>query len=88
MTDIRHEARYVSQPAPSFKSHYRPRTRAGWIAVFAFLGLFLFIQPPLVFWIANRSDPWVLGLPFFYVYMLVLYCALIGVLLWAKRKEL
>jgi hypothetical protein len=45
-------------------------------------------QPPLVYVIANRIEPTVLGVPFLYAYLLVIYCGLIGVLIWARRKEL
>ena len=70
------------------RSHYRPRTRRGWIAVLSFLGLLAFTQPPLVFWLANRIEPWVFGLPFLYSYLLATYVAMIGVLIWAKRQNL
>lgn len=70
------------------RNHYRPRTRRGWIAVLSFLILFAFSQPPLVFWIGNRIEPQVLGLPFLYVYLLILYVAMIGVLVWARRRGL
>lgn len=56
--------------------------------VAAFLGLFAFTQPPLVFWLGNRIEPSLAGLPFLYVYLLVLYLALIAVLLWARRRGL
>jgi len=71
----------------SFRSHYLPRSRAGWIAVLAFLGLMALVQPPLVFWVDSRfGSVWVLGLPFLYVYLGALYFALIGVLIWAARR--
>ncbi len=70
------------------RSHYRPRTRRGWIAVVIFMGLLALSQPPLVFWIGNRIEPRVLGLPFLYVYLLFLYVAMIGVLVWARRRGL
>ena len=70
------------------RSHYRPRTRRGWIAVVIFMGLFALSQPPLVFWIGNHIEPRVLGLPFLYVYLLFLYVAMIGVLVWARRRGL
>jgi ABC-type transport system involved in cytochrome c biogenesis permease subunit len=70
------------------RSHYVPRTSAGRLAVCAFLALFAFTQPPLVFWLANRVEPWVGGVPFLYAYLFILYVALITVLLWAKRKDL
>jgi len=53
-----------------------------------FLALFAFTQPPLVFWIGNRIEPDAGGVPFLYVYLLVLYVALIGVLLWVRRRNL
>ena len=71
---------------PRFRSHYRPRTRDGWVAVLSFLGLFALTQPPFVHGIANRVTPWILGLPFLYAYLLILYVALIGVLIWAQRR--
>jgi len=71
---------------PRFRSHYVPRTRDGWIAVLAFCGLFALTQPPFVHFLANRIAPWILGLPFLYAYLLILYCALIGILIWAQRR--
>lgn len=73
---------------PPYRSHYLPRTRDGWIAVVAFLALFAFVQPPLVFLLGNRVDPWLLGVPFLYAYLFTVYVALIAVLLWAKRRSL
>ncbi len=70
--------------ALSFRSHYLPRTRTGWIAVLAFLGLMALVQPPIVFWVDTRfGSAWALGMPFLYVYLGVVYFAMIGVLLWA-----
>ena len=74
------------QDYPRFRSHYIPRTRNGRMAVAAFLGLFSLTQPPFIHTIANRIEPWFLGLPFFYGFLLLLYCALIGVLIWAQRR--
>ncbi len=71
-----------------FRPHLRPRTREGWIAVFLFLGLFALAEPPFVHTLANRVEPWILGFPFLYTYLLVLYFALIGVLIWALRRKL
>lgn len=71
---------------PRFRSHYIPRTRNGRIAVAAFLFLFALTQPPFINTLANRIEPWFLGLPFFYGFLLVIYCALIGVLIWAQRR--
>ncbi len=71
---------------PEYRSHYRPRTRDGWIAVVLFLTLFALTQPPFVHVLANRITPWVLGFPFLYAYLLVIYFALIAVLIWAQRR--
>jgi hypothetical protein len=57
------------------------------VAVVAFVGLFVFTQPPLVYWIANRIDPILVGVPFLYAYLLGLYCALIAVLIWTHRRR-
>jgi hypothetical protein len=73
---------------PDYPSHFRPRTRAGWIAVVLFLGLFALTQPPFVHGLANRIEPWIFGVPFLYFYLLALYVALIGVLCWAHWKGL
>ncbi len=73
---------------PVFRSHLVPRTRAGRVATILFLGLFALTQPPLVYVIANRIEPTVAGLPFLYVYLLVVYLALIAVLIWACRRGL
>jgi|GEM_PF-511778 len=83
-------------PAPSvssrgggyFRSHLVPRTRNGWVAVLLFLGLFALVEPPFVHGVANRIEPWLLGFPFLYTYLLVIYVALIGVLIWALRRRL
>lgn len=73
---------------PARPSHYRPRTREGRIAVALFVILMALAQPPVVHGLADRVEPWLLGLPFLYVYLLAVYTALIGVLLWAMRKGL
>ena len=71
----------------SFRSHYLPRSRSGWIASLLFVGLMALAQPPIVFWVDTRFDEaWVLGMPFLYVYLGAVYCALIAVLLWALRR--
>jgi hypothetical protein len=71
-----------------YPSHLIPRTKAGWAAVLAFLGLFALAEPPLVFLVGNRIKPWVLGFPFLYTYLLIVYVALIGVLIWAQGRRL
>ena len=73
---------------PSHRSHYIPRSRAGWIVLVLFVALMALAQPPIVYLVANRVEPWVLGLPFLYAYLLGVYCALIGVLFWAKWRGL
>jgi choline-glycine betaine transporter len=70
------------------RSHYLPRTRNGWIAVVLFLLLMVLVEPPVVHTLANRIEPWILGVPFLYAYLLVAYCLLIGVLLWAMGRKL
>jgi hypothetical protein len=45
-------------------------------------------EPPLVTSWANRVEPWILGMPFLYAYLLFVYLALIGVLLWSQRRGL
>lgn len=73
-------------PRPVPRSHYLPRTREGWIGVILFLFLFALAEPPAVFSLANRVEPWVLGVPFLYAYLLLVYFALIGVLIWVMRR--
>ena len=73
---------------PSYRSHYRPRTRAGWLAVVLFLALLSLAEPPIVTSWANRIDPWIFGMPFLYSYLLIVYVALIGVLFWAQSRGL
>jgi Ca2+/Na+ antiporter len=70
------------------RSHLIPRTSVGRTAVALFLVLFALTQPPAVYLFANRVQPWILGLPFLYAYLLVLYFLLIAVLLWARRRNL
>ena len=70
------------------RSHWRPRTRRGWIALCAFVGGLLLAQPPIVFSFANRTEPWVLGIPFLYAYLTVIYTGLIAVLLLVWRWRL
>ncbi len=71
-----------------FRSHYRPRTRAGRIAVIAFIACVALAQPPIVHGLADRVEPWILGTPFLFAYLLVVYSAAIGVLVWALRKKI
>lgn len=73
---------------PEFRSHYLPRTRNGWVGAILFLLLMIMVEPPVVHSLANRIEPWVLGVPFLYAYLFVFYILIIGVLLWALRKGL
>lgn len=76
------------EPRPQFRSHWLPRTRDGRVAVAAFLVLFALCMPPVTHTVLNRAAPWVLGVPFLYAALLVVYVALIGVLVWALRRGL
>ena len=78
----------AGQDYPSYRSHYLPRTRRGWIAVLLFLVLLTLAQPPIVHTVVNRIEPRVFGIPFLYAYLLLVYCCLIAVLLWARRRGL
>ena len=70
------------------RSHYLPRTRNGWIATILFISIMALAQPPVVHGLMNRIDPWVLGMPFLYAWLLGVYVVMIGVLLWAYRKRI
>lgn len=70
------------------RSHWRPRSRDGWIACTAFVTLFLLAMPPVTHTLLNRVEPWILGVPFFFAALLAVYVALIGVLVWALRSGL
>ncbi|MFQ5537820.1 MAG: hypothetical protein ACE5GJ_10240 [Gemmatimonadota bacterium] len=71
---------------PRFRSHFIPRTRDGRIATTAFLVLFLLVMPPFTHTVWNRTDPWILGVPFLYAVLSFLYFAIIGVLIWTYRR--
>lgn len=71
---------------PRYRSHYVPRTRDGRIATLAFLALFALCMPPLTHTVLNRVEPWLLGLPFLYAVLLLVYVALVGVLVWTLRR--
>jgi uncharacterized membrane protein len=71
---------------PRYRSHYRPRTRDGWVATVSFLVLFAVAMPPVTHGLLNRIYPTILGLPFLYAILLFVYLALIGVLIWAYRR--
>ncbi len=68
------------------RSHYLPRTRNGWIASIALLVAVALAQPPIVHGLVNRIEPWILGMPFLFAYLLVAYVLGIAVLIWAQRR--
>jgi O-antigen ligase len=76
----------MSDGYPRYRSHFLPRSRAGWVAASLFLALLALAQPPFVHAFVNRTEPWILGLPFLYAWLLFVYVTLIGVLLWALRR--
>ena len=53
----------------------------------AFLALFALCMPPVTHVVLNRTDPWMFGTPFLYSALLLIYCALIGVLIWTYRRR-
>jgi len=67
-------------------SHYFPRTRNGRIATIAFIVAMALAQPPIVHGLVNRVEPWILGMPFLFAYLLAAYLIGIAVLIWAYRK--
>ena len=69
------------------KSHFLPRTRSGWTATTLLLVCMALSQPPVVHGLANRVEPWVLGMPFLFVYLLGVYVVTIAVLIWTMRKK-
>lgn len=70
------------------RSHWWPRTATGRLVVLAFLGALALAQPPVVWLVANRIRPWVLGMPFLYAWLLGVYVLMIVVLLVAWRRGL
>jgi hypothetical protein len=82
-------ALHATSPAyPRYRSHLRPRSRAGKLALAAFGLFFALAEPPAVYLIANRIEPRILEMPFLYAYLLLLYLAMIGVLIWAAKRGL
>lgn len=73
------------RPTPP-RSHFVPRTREGRIATAAFVALFLLVMPPLTHLVWDRPDAWIAGWPFFFVVLFLIYCALVGVLVWTLRR--
>ena len=69
------------------RSHYIPRTRSGWIAAVLLLGCIALSQPPVVHVFANRIEPWILGMPFLFIYLLGVYVVTIAVLVWTMARK-
>jgi len=69
------------------RSHYLPRTRAGWIATILLVICMALSQPPVVHGLVNRIEPWIVGMPFLFVYLLGVYVATIAVLIWTMIKK-
>lgn len=69
-------------------SHYRPRTRIGRFRWIYFVTTFLLTQWPFISW-ANRIEPQIFGLPFFYMYLNIVYTLILAGLatLWPGRKS-
>ena len=65
-----------------------PRTGAGRWALGLFLLLMALAQPPVVHGLVNRIEPWILGMPFLFAWLLAVYGALIALLLWVMRRGL
>ncbi len=73
---------------PRYRSHWIPRTRDGRVAVVVFVALFALCMPPVTHTLWNRTEPWILGVPFLYGILGLVYAALVGVLLWVWRRGL
>jgi len=71
----------------SQKSHFVPRTRRGRRVALIILFLYLVIQWPVLS-LVNRIEPFVLGMPLLFFYLLVIYFGIILVMLYAARKGL
>ncbi|MCG8606682.1 hypothetical protein MJD09_17065 [bacterium] len=70
----------------SFRSHLIPSTRRGKTVTIFIVCLYLLIQWPILS-LVNRMHPFILGMPFLYFYLLVIYFCIIGVMIYACRKE-
>ena len=44
-------------------------------------------QPPVVHGLVNRTEPWILGMPFLFVYLLGVYATTIAVLIWTMKMK-
>jgi hypothetical protein len=79
---------FAPMHGPARTSRFLPRTRDGWIAAASFVVLLLLAMPPVTHALLDRTEPWILGIPFFFAALFLIYSALIGVLVWAYRRGL
>ncbi len=66
----------------------RAKGRDRRVALTLFLALLALAEPPAVYLWANRIEPWVLGMPFLFAYLLGVYLAMVGVLVWSMKRRL
>ena len=85
-TTLRAPACSAPMNGPVWRSHFVPRTRDGRVATIAFVLVFLLAMPPVTHTLLNRTEPWILGMPFLFAALLAIYVALIGILVWAYRR--
>jgi len=52
----------------------------------SFVALFFLAMPPITHALWDRPESWIGGFPLFFVVLLAIYCALVGVLVWALRR--
>ena len=71
-----------------FRSHWIPRTTRGKVATVLYVALFALAMPPVTHVVFDRPGQWVVGVPFFFFALLIVYSVLIGVLIWAYRGDL
>ncbi len=70
-----------------YPSHFLPRTAAGRLTVGLYLVWLAFAEWPLLP-LANRIEPTVLGFPFVFVYLALVYAAKLATLLYAAKRQL
>ena len=74
--------------AVRIRNHYLPRTSTGKKVVLAFVLSIILSQPPVVFMIDEKfQGDWLLGFPFLYSYLTIIYFSQIGILIWALRRK-
>jgi uncharacterized membrane protein len=78
----------VTEGRSPFRTHYLPRTRPGWVAWALFWILIALAQPPVVTGWPNTIEPRFFDLPFLYVYVSLVYVALVVLLVWSRIRGL